>query len=200
MININLYIFDTRNKKIDEAELHRFLSNEDIFSLSKYKNEQTRLEKLISMYLKRKYIGEYYLSKDDKPLSNNIYFNISHSKGVIALATSKEYPIGLDIEVIRDYKDELAKYISNEDEYKYIVDNKSFFEIWTSKEALVKCFGSGLSTNVKDIPALPLNDIKQYKGKTYSNKSLIYNDVMINVTLEIDKVFKITKHIEATLF
>ena len=199
MININLYIFDTRNKKIDEAELHRFLSNEDISSLSKYKNEQTRLEKLISMYLKRKYIGEYYLSKDDKPLSNNIFFNISHSGGVIALATSKEYPIGLDIEVIRDYKDDLAKYISNEDEIKYINDNKSFFEIWTSKEALMKCLGSGLSTNIKDIPALPLNDIKQYKGKTYSNKSLIYNDVMINVTLEIDKIFKITKHIEATL-
>ena len=200
MIDINLYIIDTRNKKIDEDELHRFLSNEDISLLSKYKNEQTRLEKIVSLYLKRKYIGEYYLSKDDKPLSSDKYFNISHSGGVIALAISKDYPLGIDIEVIRDYKDDLAKYISNEEEYKYITDNKSFFEIWTSKEALVKCLGSGLSTNIKEIPALPLNDIKQYKGKTYSNKSLIYNDVMINVTLQIDKAFKITKYIETTLF
>ena len=200
MIDISLYIIDTRNKKIDEDELHRFLSNEDISLLSKYKNEQIRLEKIVSLYLKRKYIGEYYLSKDDKPLSNDKYFNISHSCGVIALAISKDYPLGIDIEVIRDYKDDLAKYISNEEEYKYIVDNKSFFEIWTSKESLVKCLGSGLSTNIKEIPALPLNDIKQYKGKTYSNKSLIYNDVMINVTLQIDKIFKITKYIETTLF
>ena len=200
MIDISLYIIDTRNKKIDEDELHRFLSNEDISLLSKYKNKQTRLEKIVSLYLKRKYIGEYYLSKDDKPLSNDKYFNISHSGGVIALAISKDYPLGIDIEVIKDYKDDLAKYISSEEEYKYIVDNKSFFEIWTSKEALVKCLGSGLSTNIKDIPALPLNNIKQYKGKTYSNKSLIYNDVMINVTLQIDKAFKITKYIETTLF
>ena len=200
MIDISLYIIDTRNKKIDEDELHRFLSNEDISLLSKYKNEQIRLEKIVSLYLKRKYIGEYYLSKDDKPLSSDKYFNISHSGGVIALAISKDYPLGIDIEVIRDYKDDLAKYISNEEEYKYITDNKSFFEIWTSKESLVKCLGSGLSTNIKEIPALPLNDIKQYKGKTYSNKSLIYNDVMINVTLQIDKVFKITKYIETTLF
>ena len=63
MIDISLYIIDTRNKKIDEDELHRFLSNEDISLLSKYKNEQTRLEKIVSLYLKRKYIGEYYLSK-----------------------------------------------------------------------------------------------------------------------------------------
>ena len=191
MIDISLYIIDTRNKKIDEDELHRFLSNEDISLLSKYKNEQTRLEKIVSLYLKRKYIGEYYLSKDDKPLSSDKYFNISHSGGVIALAISKDYPLGIDIEVIKDYKDDLAKYISNEEEYKYITDNKSFFEIWTSKEALVKCLGSGLSTNIKEIPALPLNDIKQYKGKTYSNKSLIYKDIVINITLEANQDFKI---------
>ena len=189
---VSLYIIDTRNKSIEELNLDRFLSNEEINnSFLKYKVEETRKEKLVSLYLKKKYIGDFYLSKDDKPLSNDKYFNISHSKGVVALALSNDCPIGLDIEVIRDYKDDLAKYISTDEEYEYIKDNKSFFEIWTSKEALVKCLGSGLKDNVKNIPALPIDGIKQYKGGTYHSKSLVYKDTIINVALATSNDFKI---------
>lgn len=189
---VSLYIIDTRNKSIEELNLDRFLSNEEINnSFLKYKVEETRKEKLVSLYLKKKYIGDFYLSKDDKPLSNDKYFNISHSKGVVALALSNDCPIGLDIEVIRDYKDDLAKYISTDEEYEYIKDNKSFFEIWTSKEALVKCLGSGLKDNVKNIPALPIDGIKQYKGGIYHSKSLVYKDTIINVALATSNDFKI---------
>lgn len=188
---VSLYIIDARNKSIEELNLDRFLTKEDKDFFASFVKEETQKEKLVSLYLKKKYIGDFYLSMDDKPLSKDKFFNISHSKGVIALAISKDYPIGLDVELIRDYKDDLAKYISNDEEYKYIKDNKSFFEIWTSKEALVKCLGSGLKDNVKNIPALPIVGSKEYKGKTYHSKSAIIDDLVISIALATSEDFKV---------
>lgn len=188
---VSLYIIDARNKSIEELNLDRFLTKEDKDFFASFVKEETQKEKLVSFYLKKKYIGDFYLSMDDKPLSKDKFFNISHSKGVIALAISKDYPIGLDIEVLRDYKDDLAKYISNDEEYKHIKDNKSFFEIWTSKEALVKCLGSGLKDNVKNIPALPIAGSKEYKDKIYHSKSAIIDDLVISIALATSEDFKV---------
>ena len=188
---VSLYIIDARNKSIEELNLDRFLTKEDKDFFASFVKEETQKEKLVSLYLKKKYIGDFYLSMDDKPLSKDKFFNISHSKGVIALAISKDYPIGLDVELIRDYKDDLAKYISNDEEYKYIKDNKSFFEIWTSKEALVKCLGNGLKDNVKNIPALPIAGSKEYKDKIYHSKSAIIDDLVISIALATSEDFKV---------
>lgn len=188
---VSLYIIDARNKSIEELNLDRFLTKEDKDFFASFVKEETQKEKLVSLYLKKKYIGDFYLSMDDKPLSKDKFFNISHSKGVIALAISKDYPIGLDIEVLRDYKDDLAKYISNDEEYKHIKDNKSFFEIWTAKEALVKCLGSGLKDNVKNIPALPIAGSKEYKDKIYHSKSAIIDDLVISIALATSEDFKV---------
>ena len=51
-------------------------------------------------------------------------------------------------------KEDLKRYISTDEEYEYIKDDKSFFEIWTNKEALSKCIGIGLTKKVKEIPVV----------------------------------------------
>jgi len=87
----------------------------------------------------------------------------------------------------------MRRYISSDQEYKYIKDDKSFFEIWTSKESLTKCIGDGLNKIIKDIPGLPLNGKKEYLGKNYISECIEYNGYIISVTLEKDdlKEFKI---------
>lgn len=183
MHKIDLYLLDTRNRSLDEFHLDRFKCD--------YKEETSRLEKQVSSYLKEKYIGEYYLNEFGKPLSDNKFFNVSHSKGVVVLAISKEFPIGLDIEVIRDYKDEIAKYISSEEEYTSIKDNESFFTIWTNKEALVKCLGTGFKEEVKKIPALPINGLKRYKDHGFITMTIKIKDLIVTIALESTEPFEI---------
>ena len=78
------------------------------------------------MILKNKFIGEYRYNEHGKPISDNIYFNISHSKGVVVF-TQNELPIGIDIELIRPTNEDLVHYISSKEEKEYIKDNIKFF-------------------------------------------------------------------------
>lgn len=101
---------------------------------------------------------EYIYNEFGKPYikDSNLYFSLSHSNGVIALAVSKE-EIGLDIELIKDVKDNLALKVMNEAEYniyKGLSKNDKisyFYEVWTSKEAYVKKLGSALTLNPSNI-------------------------------------------------
>ena len=101
---------------------------------------------------------EYIYNEFGKPYikDSNLYFSLSHSNGVIALAVSKE-EIGLDIELIKDVKDNLAHKVMNEAEYNIYkglskTDKISYFyEVWTSKEAYVKKLGSALTLNPSNI-------------------------------------------------
>ena len=183
MHKIDLYLLDTRNRSLDEFHLERFQCD--------YKEETTRTEKQVSSYLKEKHIGEYYLNEFGKPLSKDKYFNISHSKGVVVLAISKDSPVGVDVEVIRDYTDEIVRYISSDDEYKFIKDNESFFTIWTNKEALVKCIGTGIKEEVKKIPALPIDGVKQYKNHEFISKTIKIKDLIVTIVLESTELFEI---------
>lgn len=197
MEKVLLYVLDTRDFVNEDISIFPLLDSKDYESIEKIPNPEVRLEKAASIYLKKKYIGDYYLSSDNKPLSNDKYFNISHSKGVVVLALSP-LEVGVDIEVIREYKDELARYISSEEEYGYITSEKNFFEIWTSKESLVKCLGTGIKQKVSEIPAFPLNGIKVFKEQTYKSSQLEIFGSVVSITLKGDNDFEVCL-IEETL-
>lgn len=72
-------------------------------------------------------------------------FNISHTDGMIAIATS-DFSIGIDIEKIREPDERIARRFFSEKEQEYIRETDSairFFEVWTRKEAYIKCIGKG---------------------------------------------------------
>lgn len=90
----------------------------------------------------------------------NVEFNISHSENIVVCAIDDK-PVGIDVERIRPLDLSAAKYICNAEELVYLfgrypceedfchTENTAilirFFELWTSKEALGKCEGIGLS-------------------------------------------------------
>ncbi|MBO6262335.1 MAG: 4'-phosphopantetheinyl transferase superfamily protein [Bacilli bacterium] len=159
----------------------KYLSELEKISFQKYKNENVKKEKIVSAILKNKYIGDYHFNEYGKPISNNKYFNISHSDGYIALVID-QVPVGIDIENIRNAEEDLRNYISNDEEKKYIHDDESFFEVWTNKEALVKANGNGINQKIKTIQSLPLNAIRTYNNKTYFNKTIKYQNLVITVS------------------
>ena len=191
MNEVRLYLVDTRLMPISVLDFKDALTVDELKMLSKYKNEVTRKEKLVSLILKKEFIGEYHLDEHDKPVADHTFFNISHSHGVVALAISETIPVGIDLEILRDYKDDLARFIANDEEYEYIKDKQSFFEIWTSKESLVKCLGIGLKTKVKEIPALPLDGNKSHLENRYYSKSIKRGDFVISLTINSDEDFDV---------
>ncbi len=83
-------------------------------------------------------------SKKPRFDSDEVFFNLSHSHGVIMLGISHT-PIGVDIEKIRPIDFASFKFIDAQDE-------EEFFEKWTERESYIKMTGEGLKDLKKPIP------------------------------------------------
>ena len=112
--------FDTSNVTIDDLLKSPYLSNKDKLSFEKYKNEETKKEKIVSAIFKNKYIGKYKINENGKPISENRFFNISHSHGLVVFIEDV-VPVGIDIEQIRAVKNDLIDFVSNKEEFIEIV-------------------------------------------------------------------------------
>ena len=188
MYKVTLITFDSSNYSLEDL---LSISGVESSFIDKYKQLETKKEKLISEYFKRKYASHYYLSETNKPLSKDIKFNISHSHGIIVLAISESRDIGVDIELIRNKDERLKEYISSPSELDYIDSGINFYEVWTSKESLVKCIGSGLVNNIKEIPSMPINGKKYYLGESYISKCIHLDNSIISITLKGEDDFKV---------
>lgn len=189
MEKVTLYILDTRKYTYNSLLSMTKLDEKELGFLDKYKVIDVKKEKLISYYFKKKYVGEYSLNEFGKPVSSSIRFNISDSKGIVVLAITNNFDIGVDIEVIRNKDEDLVKYVSSKEEYDFIKNEIDFFSIWTNKESLLKCLGTGIKNNIILVPSLPLNGLKEYEGKTYYSKIIKYSDAIISITLNNNEDF-----------
>lgn len=77
-----------------------------------------------------------------------IHFNISHTDKLIAIALSHT-EVGVDVESVGCPNIKIAKRFFTAEECEYIYSDdenspKRFAEIWTKKEAYIKCSGIGL--------------------------------------------------------
>ncbi len=88
----------------------------------------------------------------------DVQFNVSHSGSLALIGVSTERPIGVDIELMRENIDELtlARHFFCEKEHRFLAtlageaQLTAFYKIWTCKEAVLKAFGAGISTYLKD--------------------------------------------------
>lgn len=191
MEKVSLYIFDSRNKSFSDLLSFANLSNKELEQFQEFRIEKVKKEKLISYYLKKTYVGDFYIGEHGKPMSDNMYFNISHSKEVIVLVTSKNIPVGVDVEVIKERREPLVRYVANEKEYDFIQSDLDFIKIWTSKESLMKCLGTGLDMNMKIIPSFPFEGCKSFEEQYYYSKMLEVEDFVICITLKGKDNFEI---------
>lgn len=191
MKEIDLYIVHTNEINEDDLSLLPFIREEDFKELNKFHLKDNKVERYVSMYLKRKYIGDFYLGENGKPLSKNIYFNISHSHGLVILGISKDNDIGVDVELVRKVKYLLIQFVSSFEELQYIDKEEKFFDIWTNKEALLKAHGMGIRCRLSDVNALPINDKKTYLDEVYYSHTLKYEDYVISISLKGEDDFKI---------
>ena len=160
--------------------------NVDLSNINKTRKEY--LEKLASksqktsyyawVLLKEKVIEEFNLDIDElqliynehgKPLFKEFYFNISHSKNLIAVGLSSN-PIGVDIQVIEG-KDvsKISKKLEIEED-----DIPAFYKVFSSIEAKGKKEGVGIFPS-------------SLKSKNYTiSKQLMISDETNSYVLSVD--------------
>ncbi|MEI1682754.1 4'-phosphopantetheinyl transferase superfamily protein [Acinetobacter baumannii] len=104
------------------------------------------------------------LQPNGKPFvqgSKTIYFNLSHSADLIVFAVTEKGEIGVDVERIdHEFEWRRVDSVLAPSEIKWIQENEwinpnsvyqRFFQIWTLKEAYIKCTGEGMSRHLKKL-------------------------------------------------
>ena len=197
--SVDLFLFDTRNFTYDELVNILKIDENNAKSLQKFACEEVRKEKLVSLFYKLQFAPNFYIDGNGKPLSDNLFFNVSHSKGMVAFVMNEDRPIGVDLEQIRPVEDNLKQYVSSGEEYKQINSDGAFFAIWTSKESFAKCTGIGIKGKPKKIPALPLTGVKIVDGVSYNCKVMMFDNFVISITLEGEEDWEINLTKETTI-
>ena len=187
---VRIIIVDISKLKDDFLNIS-YINEEDKINALKYKKIIDQKQHIISSYLKRKYVKDYFLDEHKKPKSNNIFFNVSHSENLVGIAIAN-IEVGLDIEFKnKERKDKFINYTCSDDEIKFIKDESDFYKLWTSKESLLKCLGIGIVNNIKEVNALPLNGIKKFRDDIFYSHYIDYIDYSISVTIKGDKNFEL---------
>lgn len=167
------YKYDINNLSEEEFEYYYSLMGENKKNrVNKFRFVDDKKRTVAGEMLSRKAIA-LFCSVDEKSIvfehhengkpyakDIDVEFNISHSEDIVVCAVSNKQ-IGIDVEKIRRVNLDIAKRICSEEELKYIFGYKPsendfsdsddveiitrFFELWTKKEAYVKCSGIGIS-------------------------------------------------------
>ena len=191
MQTVKLYVADT---DLGKKHFRFLLENVSVGQKEKalrYANEIDQIRSLLSSYLKNQLSREELLKNENgKPyFANGPYFNISHSgKYVLMVVSTAE--IGVDIEEIKNKDMSSLVRIFNEAEAKMIKEHSDFYYLWCAKESLIKCMGLSVG-KVREIPSLPLNGLKTYKGKDFQCKSFIYDKHIVSITREGNEEYEI---------
>ena len=132
----------------------------------KFKHEQGRRLCVLAYQLLKQGLREEYGITENPIFEYNehgkpsivghpeIFFNLSHCKEA-AVCVVSDQPIGVDVESIREYKENLVRYTMNDEEISQISSAENpavaFIRLWTMKEATMKLIGTGISNDMKTV-------------------------------------------------
>ena len=96
------------------------------------------------------------------PQYPNLYISISHCRTAVAAAFSDHGPVGIDIESRRHTNPSLIKRVCTPAEVDTIQHSEdpemAFLRLWTRKEAVLKCQGTGIRGFGSMVDALSAKD------------------------------------------
>ena len=155
------------------AELSRSLSEAERERAGRFRHQPSRDEFIVARAVLRLLLAECLgvtprevrfsqtargkprLASDPPPLC----FNVSHSHGMALIALSGRCEIGVDLERVRPFSDEMGLadrfFTASEAAALRVLDARgrleTFFRLWTRKEAYLKAHGLGLSYGLERV-------------------------------------------------
>jgi 4'-phosphopantetheinyl transferase len=154
------------------ARFAAILSEEERARAGRFVADSVRQQFQVARGLLRTLLGRYLdlnprqvqfrLGSQGKPALANepsLQFNLSHSYGVALLAVSRHGEIGVDVERLRPFENdlELADRFFTPPEAIALRSlgagqrQQAFFQVWTQKEAFLKAKGTGLSGGLERV-------------------------------------------------
>ena len=163
--------YDTILSKNEKNKAHEFQHPDDRLSFAKCRSIlRSTLSKWLNcdpneINIIHRENGKPYLEH-----SKVIEFNITHTKGLAAIAFSIDSEIGIDVENLnREINlDQVAKKVFTKSEQSLIDSNnqkdkkKMFYRLWTSKESYLKATGLGLRVDPRKISVDPPIENKKH--------------------------------------
>lgn len=155
-------------------ELYEILNPEEKSKSALFYHETDKYKFIIGKAMLRMLLGDYLnknpetldftLGVNMKPvlkMDNDIsmHFNLSHSGEYILIAVS-DSPVGIDIERYETDLNinEVIEIAFSAKEIRYLKrqtnPDKTFFKLWTRKEALLKATSKGLNDDIRSVPCL----------------------------------------------
>ena len=134
---VKIYIHKINREKLlrEESDIFRLLPEWRKEKVRKFKVESSRLQSLVAGRLLMIALEKHHDAK----------YNISHSGDYVAVAVSDEV-VGVDIECKNDNDFKVTKRCFEAEAIEYISGDQSRFrDVWTVKEAFLKCKGIGIS-------------------------------------------------------
>ena len=168
----DVHIWHLRADRVADPEMLRpLLSQEESAQSNRWRQACDRTLFLLSRAMMRTVLASYLdcaghevrftANQYGKPIllcsaaKSPLHFNLSHSRGAVALAVSRGREVGIDIEERARVVEflQLAERFFSVDEARAPASNccrldqrrEAFFAIWTLKESFVKGIGRGLS-------------------------------------------------------
>ena len=167
------------------------LDSRELFEQLLEQVDDTRKEKILKLrtftkqkqslgagLLIKKYVGDIHsLNKNGKPKNNDTEFNISHSGKYVVLTKGGTEPVGVDIELMQRGNKHIAPRFFTLDECVQIDrsydPDKTFTQIWTLKEAFLKCIGSGVGKDLKRF-TIHIDDDEKIRIDNRINRNFYY--------------------------
>ena len=146
-----VYLLDIRELAPHRDAALALLSDERRARVLSINREEDALRSMGAGLLLRRYVGEGPFARGEfgKPyLPGGIPFSLSHGGDLAVLAVGEEgTELGVDTESLeRPWREAVAKRLFTPEEQLWFQgSSERFFRLWTRKEAVLKCRGSGLS-------------------------------------------------------
>lgn len=117
-----------------------------------------------SLEIIKNILGDIQIHKDitGKPYIPNAsqYINWSHNEKYLVIALSESGQIGVDVEESTlQYNENLYGWVLSEGEKTELAKGRLFAEIWTRKEAIVKCTGEGISEKMCEMNSYEIENL-----------------------------------------
>lgn len=169
MARVDLWLsFEAELTPRSLATYRDWLSPDETARWVRFRREEDRRRYLLARGLVRGVLSDYTqqppealafdVQAQGKPVlrtAPGLHFNLSHTRGLVALAVCREAELGVDVEAIDPSLDPLrlaARHFSPRERETLAAAEAAqyerFFEVWTLKEAWLKALGCGLGRDL----------------------------------------------------
>ncbi len=174
--SVHLWHLYLAPERFPPAHYWSSLSSDEQQRAQKFINEPLRTRFILARGLLRFLLSTYLQESPQRlqfaytdkgkpylPAAAHLHFNLSHSQNQALYAIAR-HPVGVDIECLRDQLryEQLTRLVLSEQEQASWENRppaerqRSFFRVWTRKEALLKAGGKGLAGNMRQL-TVPLS-------------------------------------------